>query len=180
MVQVCTKCGNELPEADFYKDPRRENGLRTVCKSCWASRKKAYKEAHKEEISAKNRLYYEANKERISTRIRHWRKDNHKDLMERQRKKRQRAGELLMQLKTPCVKCGEGRMWVIQFHHIDPSQKEFELSAENVSHKKLETVRQEAAKCACLCANCHTEFHHFYGKTPETPAVDFIEYMGGV
>jgi predicted HNH restriction endonuclease len=42
----------------------------------------------------------------------------------------------------------------LQFHHIDPSQKEFEISESAYS---LEKQIAEAKKCVLLCANCHAE-----------------------
>lgn len=178
-MKACSKCGEVLPETAFYSDPRKEDGLRSICKSCWADRKKKYRQEHWEEISANNKRYYEANKERINNRKRKWRKDNHEELMERQRIRRQEASALIDQLRTPCVKCGEARPWVVHFHHIDPSRKVFELTADNVSHKKEAIAKEEAAKCACLCANCHTEFHYLYGKNPAEPVIAFEEYIGG-
>lgn len=43
---------------------------------------------------------------------------------------------------------------VYDFHHIDPQQKEFGISAEGQSRSQ-EKVAKEAIKCAMLCANCH-------------------------
>lgn len=178
-MKVCSKCGEDLPEDEFYSDPRKEGRLRSVCKTCWAKRKKTYREKNKEMFAEKNRQYYEANKKKINQRVRKWRKENHHEIMERQRERRQEASALLLKLKTPCVKCGENRRWVIHFHHIDPAVKSFELSADTVAHKKIGDVKNEASKCACLCANCHTEFHHFYGNNPDNPEMAFEEYLGG-
>jgi hypothetical protein len=44
----------------------------------------------------------------------------------------------------------------LHFHHIDPSQKDFNISAENSMWCKIET---ELKKCILLCANCHAEVH---------------------
>lgn len=178
-VKICTRCGEEKEVTEFYPDNRKEGRVHPICKKCWSERQKAYRSKRKEEISEKGKRYYEANKERINQRTRKWRQDNHEELMERQRIRRQDASTLLAQLKTPCVKCGESRNWVIQFHHIDPSVKSFELSVDTVSHKKVEIAKVEASKCACLCANCHTEFHYIYGKNPEDPVIDFENYLGG-
>jgi hypothetical protein len=41
------------------------------------------------------------------------------------------------------------------FHHIDPDQKSFGLSAS--TSKALATLREEMAKCMLVCANCHGE-----------------------
>ena len=178
-TKICSKCGEAIPVTEFYKDPRRENGMLSVCKACWARRRKEYSASHKEEIADSNKQYYLANKERINKRISKWRKDNHQKLTEQQRVRRQNANNLLTMLRTPCVKCGEKRTWVIQFHHIDPDEKLFEISCEAIVHKPWETIQEEVGKCACLCANCHTEFHHFYGKNPAEPRVAFESYIGG-
>lgn len=178
-TKICSKCREALPVNEFYKDPRREGRLRSVCKACWAKRKKDYTDSHKEEIAESGKRYYRANKEQINARIRKWRKDNNQKLMEQRQYRMQSATELLTRLKTPCVKCGEAREWVIHFHHIDPSEKVFEITKEAISHKKWERIAEEASKCACLCANCHTEFHHFYGKKPVEPRRAFEKYIGG-
>lgn len=178
-AKVCSKCGNELPTTLFYKDSRREDGLRSVCKLCWSQRQKAYRIAHKDEIVESGKQYYRSNKEQIGQRVRKWKSDNHEKLMDQQRARRQSAADQITTLKTPCVKCGDERPWVIQFHHIDPSEKEFEINVEKIMFRHTAHVEAEAKKCACLCANCHTEFHHFFGKNPKEPRAAFDEYIGG-
>lgn len=178
-LKTCSRCGNDKPVSEYYKDSRCEDGLRSVCKQCWSKRQKAYRSTRKEEISKSGKEYYQKNKEKINRRIQKWRMDNHDVLMAKQSRKREHASALLANLKTPCIKCGDERNWVIQFHHVDPSAKVFEITSEAVSYKKWDSILEEAAKCACLCANCHTEFHHFYGKNPSNPVSAFVEYLGG-
>ena len=56
-----------------------------------------------------------------------------------------------------CVNCGYSRcLEALEFHHIDPSQKDFSLSKKKVFS---DTVRQELDKCILVCANCHREIH---------------------
>ena len=83
--------------------------------------------------------------------------------------------EFVESLKTNCVKCGEDRPWVIQFHHIDHNEKEF--SVTQVSTRNRAAIWKEASKCVCLCSNCHDEFHHFFGLQPVDPVGDFEKYM---
>lgn len=116
-AKICSRCGKELPVTEFYKDYRCEGRLKSICKHCWSQRQKRYRSEHKEKISDSNKQYYCTNKEKINMRIGKWRKDNHQKLMEQQRIRRERANVLMYRLKTPCVKCGETRPWVIQFHH---------------------------------------------------------------
>jgi DNA-binding CsgD family transcriptional regulator len=56
-----------------------------------------------------------------------------------------------------CRICGYDRyQGALEFHHLDPASKEFNLSLRGVT-RSLETLRAEARKCVLLCANCHAE-----------------------
>jgi excisionase family DNA binding protein len=56
-----------------------------------------------------------------------------------------------------CVLCGYDRHpGALQFHHLDPADKSFQLGAAGLT-RSLARMRAEAAKCALLCANCHAE-----------------------
>jgi hypothetical protein len=54
-----------------------------------------------------------------------------------------------------CQICGEDRPECLQFHHRDPSQKEFTIGNIIRNGVSLETLQREIAKCDVLCANCH-------------------------
>jgi len=58
-----------------------------------------------------------------------------------------------------CEDCGFiGYAGVYDFHHLDPTQKDFEISS--FKRKKLtDRLKQELDKCAILCANCHRIRH---------------------
>jgi hypothetical protein len=61
------------------------------------------------------------------------------------------------ELKTPCIVCGFEHPEAIDFHHLDPSEKEFNVSG--AMGKAWDKVKAEIDKCVCLCANCH-RLHH--------------------
>ena len=46
----------------------------------------------------------------------------------------------------------------LEFHHIDPTKKEFGLSQIRLC-KMNEKIKKELDKCDLLCANCHRELH---------------------
>lgn len=46
----------------------------------------------------------------------------------------------------------------LDFHHLDPSQKEFQLSDRNLS-SDWQLIQSELDKCVLLCSNCHRELH---------------------
>jgi hypothetical protein len=55
--------------------------------------------------------------------------------------------------------CGESRPWVLDFHHIDPKTKKFEVSnGSRISSLRL--LKEEITKCKVLCANCHRDLHY--------------------
>jgi transposase len=54
-----------------------------------------------------------------------------------------------------CAICGfSGHPAALQFHHRDPTQKEFHLGQKGHS-RSLDRMRAEAKKCVLLCATCH-------------------------
>lgn len=69
-----------------------------------------------------------------------------------------------------CVICGyANHLEALQFHHLDPGTKRFHLGQGGVS-RSLAKCRDEARKCALLCANCHAEVEA--GKT--AMPLDFV------
>jgi transposase-like protein len=73
-------------------------------------------------------------------------------------RRRRKVKELLIEEAGGCCAvCGYDRyVGALHFHHRDPSQKRFGLSAAGVA-RALASCREEAAKCVLLCANCHAE-----------------------
>jgi DNA replicative helicase MCM subunit Mcm2 (Cdc46/Mcm family) len=82
------------------------------------------------------------------------RKCNNKATMEYQRN-----------MKQKCVEYGGGQCKIcdykkhigsLEFHHINPSVKEFRISGNN---KSWEEIKPELDKCVLVCSNCHKEIH---------------------
>lgn len=58
-----------------------------------------------------------------------------------------------------CEMCGYDKcIDALDFHHKEPSQKEFGVS-KNTHNRKWEDIKKEIEKCMLLCANCHRELH---------------------
>ena len=72
------------------------------------------------------------------------------------RRQRQVKAILVEEAGGECRLCGYNRyQGALHFHHIGPTTKSFGLQSGVT--KALDTMRQEAQKCALLCANCHAE-----------------------
>lgn len=172
----CRSCGVLKPIEEFYKKWRGKEVYSDECAECTKRRTKQQRERLKNDPQ---RLELHRSKAREKT------KERRKNRSEEQKQKdlqnqydfvaRRRAW--IEELKTDCVKCGETRKYLIHWHHVDPSQKEFALSSGCTKSK--EKILQESKKCVCLCANCHTEFHHFYGINPIDAVECLKKYLQG-
>ena len=60
--------------------------------------------------------------------------------------------------KRKCVKCGETRTYVLDFHHINKDDKDFTIG--RMKKGDFNVIQNEIDKCVVLCANCHREFHY--------------------
>jgi len=60
---------------------------------------------------------------------------------------------LIEKLGGKCVECGCTE--TLEFDHIDPSTKSFNISAGY--HKPKEVLEEELSKCQLLCNKCHIE-----------------------
>jgi hypothetical protein len=80
----------------------------------------------------------------------------HDQTIERQKKFKQQCIDYK---GGKCVSCGYKKCNnVLEFHHLDPSKKEF-----SIAHVRLtsfnDEVKKELDNCALVCANCHREIH---------------------
>lgn len=71
---------------------------------------------------------------------------------------RQRTKQKAVEYKGGCcIVCGYSKsVSALCFHHRDPDQKDFGVSAVT---KAWNTVKSELDKCDLLCLNCHAEVH---------------------
>lgn len=102
------------------------------------------------------------------------RKLNRKHHTELQRKSYRKGKEYINLCKTPCAKCGCAKPYVLEFHHINPADKKFNIGINRYSKN---SVDEELKKCVCLCCNCHHTYHYFYGMKPDKPVETLEEYL---
>lgn len=76
------------------------------------------------------------------------------------RKRRIQKNKLVVDAarRSGCAACPEVDLSCLVFHHLDPKQKDRNIS-EMVSRLSTERVVAEIAKCIVLCANCHMKHH---------------------
>ena len=64
-MKKCSKCGVEKELAEFSKDKRIKDGLRSNCKECKNAQAKDHYEANRDKIKAQNKAWREANKDKL-------------------------------------------------------------------------------------------------------------------
>lgn len=187
--KVCTRCGVERPIEEFYKHTTGKDGHYTICKFCCTEYASKYRNDNPEKVKETAAKTREKNRQKIRERQREKYKLTKNDPeFKKKRKEYQdkstpkqviRRREKLIQFherKDECAKCGESRKYLIQYHHIDPSTKSFSIGA-SINFKNDRVIQEEIKKCVCLCANCHKEFHWFYGNKPKNPVEDLTAYL---
>jgi hypothetical protein len=131
-MKQCCKCKQEKPLTDFNKKSANRDGLERYCKECHRAKNRKHYEANKAKYVAQSIAYGKQYKD--------WYKDLKKDLR--------------------CERCGEDHPATIEFHHLDPTEKENSVSQMIVSRLSKETILAEMAKCIVLCSNCHRKEHY--------------------
>ena len=131
MTKICPSCKEEKDIEEFNLSKRHSDGRQSYCRSC----RKTYDAAH-----------FVRDRNRIVTR--HY-----------SRRKRNQLWFLEYRKTLKCEECGENHPATLDFHHKDPSQKDFDVSVLVTSDRSLETIKREIAKCKVLCSNCHRKLH---------------------
>jgi transcription elongation factor Elf1 len=84
---------------------------------------------------------------------------SHRLDLKRTRRKRIRAWYRAYKASVSCVRCGENHSACINFHHVNPSNKDRDvarLAGDGVTEVR---ILKEIEKCIVLCANCHAKEH---------------------
>jgi L-lysine 2,3-aminomutase len=100
-----------------------------------------------------------------------WRDKNREHVREKQRERRQAVKQWFYEevvSKQSCTECGENHPAVLDFHHLDPEEKEnsiCDMVCKRFSKKK---ILAEVSKCIVLCSNCHRK-HHWQERIVKQP-----------
>lgn len=129
-MKQCSVCKNQLPLTEFAFINKSNGKLHYQCNSCRRdTAKRSYQKNRSENVTKS---------------------------VNRGRQKREWFRSLKEGLS--CCACGETDPACLDFHHLNPEEKEFELGTAMQKAGK-QTILEEISKCACLCANCHRKYH---------------------
>lgn len=126
---ICIGCKEDKHETEFNFRNKAKGLRQRFCRPCdSAMRKASYRNHSKKTISKVN---------------------------ERNRKYAQEYRD--WKSTQSCRVCQESASECLDLHHLDPSQKDFEISSWRIGSRTK--LWAEIAKCVVLCANCHRKVH---------------------
>lgn len=130
MLKLCAKCNIEKQLQDFRKDRSNNDGYRYECKVCSrAQQNGVYAIKYGAKAIIRNRARYKERADFVSE----------------------------YKLAHPCKVCGEAEIACLDFHHLDPNEKEHLVSS--MMGRNMEKLVEEINKCVVLCSNCHRKVH---------------------
>lgn len=65
----------------------------------------------------------------------------------------------LLKSKNKCVVCEEDTPCCLDFHHLNPAEKIFEIGCVGRQRPSIQKLKDEIAKCVLICRNCHSKLH---------------------
>lgn len=129
LTKICNACGEEKPLSGFDKNKQCKLGVTGTCSAC---------------RSARVAWWYAANRKRRQDAA--------------NKRNRERKQLVVDRFGGACMDCGGVfHQCVYEFHHLDPSQKDWNPS-QSLTHS-LERMWEELSKCVMLCSNCHKIRH---------------------
>ena len=86
---------------------------------------------------------------------------NPNDYLKQKERALTRKLELIKTKGGKCEICGyDKNIAALEFHHLNPSEKSFQLDARSLGNTTVEKLLKESDKCILVCANCHREIHN--------------------
>lgn len=147
-IKECSKCHKLLPWDCFRWKNKALNKKHSQCKECQKVQE------HEHYLNSQERRQNVQNRAKTQ-------KNNNVEFIENIK-------------KQGCEKCGDKRTYVLDFHHINPQEKDNTI-AHMIKSSSLKKLAIEVDKCKLLCANCHREFHYLEKENKNFTLEDYLK-----
>lgn len=162
-MKTCSKCGIEKELNEFRIRKIKTMLRRRECSTCLNTKSKVYRQTHLEETKKHNKQYRINNKETLKTYQEIYRKENKQKAIAYSKALYEERMPIIRQLLAqekfkPCIDCN--KMYIAQvmdFDHIDPKEKKFNISVMCGKPYGVANIKNEIDKCELRCANCHRD-----------------------
>lgn len=137
--KICVKCNVRKDISEFSLNKSAKDRYQKYCKAC-----KSFVDGRHNAKSKITEAQRQANGERYAVIL-------------------LKMKELQIIKGGCCEKCGESRLHLLDFHHLNKNEKikgvgEFLRRYSLI--KGFELAKKEIEKCILLCSNCHRDFHY--------------------
>lgn len=139
--KICSRCNANKPLTDYFIKDGKTGRLHAQCKECYKEHRRTFYADH-------YKRYGELYRQRAQLR--------------RVRLRKEFRDNMLAYLqKSRCEICGEHDIRVLEFDHLNPLTKSFNISQAVKLGRNWDDVLSEIQKCRVLCANCHKKHTAF-------------------
>lgn len=132
---ICSKCKQDLNINQFSFKNKTKGIYNKYCRQCKKQYSKKHYLNHKEKYLTKAKLHNKKQKQKIKLYIQEYKH------------------------QLGCLICNERDACCLDFHHLDPSVKDFNIGRKSSSYLSIQQFELEISKCVVLCANCHRKLH---------------------
>lgn len=134
-MKKCSACGEVKPYGEFFFRDKTSKRLHSQCRKCYSIKRKAYSKMHYQKYGDDYRRRAMERKIIVRSQLR---------------------VKILDYLKDKkCITCGVDDIRVLDFDHINASEKSFSIARAISDLKSWDSILEEIKKCQILCANCH-------------------------
>lgn len=137
-TQICCRCKEEKHYDEFSFKNKKRNVRQKTCKECFKIVRRKWYENHKEKIIIKNT------------------------------KNRKKNTVWFTEYKSTlkCSRCPENHPACLDFHHLNPNEKDFSVTAIANGTYSKKRIMKEIEKCEVLCSNCHRKHQYKLKNAP--------------
>jgi hypothetical protein len=198
--KICSRCKQKKSLSSFGKDKSEKDNINRTCKECLQKRRYEKTEGVKrrerlpvingmkkcstcKEIKPISSFNYSSRSisklsdackdcHNLDNKMKRVKNGERYKFLDKQRDHRIRGAYNNIKSSYSCINCGEDDSTCLDFHHIDPKLKEYNISKLGRAHLPDTTIlEKELAKCVCLCANCHRKLHAYKWKIVDNKVV---------
>lgn len=156
-MRSCKQCGESLPNRVVIEGKVRNIKNRKYCLECSPFGQHNTKKLHRPNTETKSKTCKSCGQE-FSTK-----KQAICASCQYNKQLAKRYGKIYDRVGTACWYCGYDKGMkgtsILDFHHVDPEKKCFNITRREAATMKWEKVFAEMKKCVLLCCRCHREYH---------------------
>lgn len=192
-MKCCSRCKNEKPRSEFYRQESSTDGLNAWCKVChvesvredrakrpdyYARKNRENHQKHRDRNIASSRLYYSLNRQKAIAAAMQWQRNN-----------KDRANQILREcgrrlwlntlhaLGDECACCGEKRLTMLNVDHIfnDGGIHRRRVGGVRKTYREILAMENPRSRFQVLCSNCNLSkvrnkgiCEHMTNKEPKT------------